>query len=101
MPSDGSGEVEAQAPSAPERQGLLQRLEDGLYKQVDPASLAFFRIGFGLIMLIECWRFWEHGWIDRYYIDPEFYFKYYGFEWVAPWPGTACTGTSGCWRCCP
>ena len=87
MPSDRSGEVEAQAPSAPERPGLLQRLEDGLYKQVDPASLAFFRIGFGLIMLVECWRFWEHGWIDRYYIDPEFYFKYYGFEWVAPWPG--------------
>ena len=42
---------------------------------------------FGLIMLVECWRFWSNGWIERHYIAPEFFFKYYGFEWVEPWPG--------------
>ena len=42
---------------------------------------------FGVIMLVECWRFWSKGWIERYYIEPDFFFKYYGFEWVEPWPG--------------
>jgi hypothetical protein len=42
---------------------------------------------FGLILLVECWRFWSKGWIERYYIEPEFLFKYYGFGWVEPWPG--------------
>src|ERR1044071_2485971 len=43
---------------------------------------------FGAIMLIECWRFWANGWIARHYIDPEFFFKYYGFGWGEPWPGS-------------
>jgi hypothetical protein len=42
---------------------------------------------FGVIMLVECWRFWSKGWIERYYIAPELFFKYYGFEWVEAWPG--------------
>jgi vitamin K-dependent gamma-carboxylase len=42
---------------------------------------------FGAIMLWECWRFWSKGWIERHYIAPEFFFKYYGFEWVQAWPG--------------
>ena len=42
---------------------------------------------FGLIMLVECWRFWSKGWIERHYIAPQFFFKYYGFEWVEAWPG--------------
>jgi hypothetical protein len=42
---------------------------------------------FGFIMLVECWRFWSKGWIERYYIEPDFLFKYYGFAWVEPWPG--------------
>jgi hypothetical protein len=41
----------------------------------------------GLIMLVECWRFWANGWIERHYIEPDFFFKYYGFGWVEPWPG--------------
>ena len=42
---------------------------------------------FGVIMLVECWRFWSKGWIERHYIAPQFSFKYYGFEWVEAWPG--------------
>lgn len=66
---------------------LKQRFADPLFEEVDGASLAFFRVAFGAIMLVECWRFWSKGWIERYYIEPELFFKYYGFEWVAPWPG--------------
>ena len=53
----------------------------------DIASLAIFRILFGGILVFEVWRFFEHDWIRKYYIDRIFYFKYIGFEWVHPWPG--------------
>ena len=54
---------------------------------VDAASLVVFRIGFGLIMFIEVLRYWQHGWISRYFIEPELHFKYYGFEWLQAWDG--------------
>ncbi|MEX2349980.1 MAG: HTTM domain-containing protein [Flavobacteriaceae bacterium] len=53
-------------------------------KQTSAAPLAVFRIGFGLMMLISIIRFWGYGWIDKLYIQPKFYFSYYGFEWVKP-----------------
>lgn len=58
-----------------------------LLKPVDIASIAYFRIAFGLIMLVEIWRFFDNRWISRYYIDPSFHFTYPGFDWVRPWPG--------------
>jgi vitamin K-dependent gamma-carboxylase len=67
---------------------LRQRFVDPLFAEVDASSLVFFRVAFGVIMLVECWRFWAHGWISRHYIEPQFFFKYYGFEWVEPWPGS-------------
>ncbi len=65
----------------------VRRTLRALFEEVDASSLVFFRVAFGLIMLVECWRFWSHGWIERHYIVPQFFFKYYGFEWLAPWPG--------------
>jgi len=29
-------------------------------------------------------RFWRKGWIETLYLDPNFHFSYYGFEWVKP-----------------
>lgn len=58
-----------------------------LSKPVDIAWLAFFRIGFGAVLLWETYRYLSGTRIERYYIEPGFYFKYYGFEWVEPWPG--------------
>lgn len=66
---------------------LLTQTREKLFKPVDASSLVVFRIGFGLIMLWEVWRYWNYGWIAKYYIKPEFNFKYYGFEWVQAWPG--------------
>ncbi len=54
---------------------------------VDIASLAFFRMAFGAIMVWEVCRYFGYGWIGRYYIEPAFHFTYYGFGWVQPWPG--------------
>jgi hypothetical protein len=54
---------------------------------VDIASLAVFRVAFGAFMVLEVVRYFRHGWIESYYITPEFHFTYFGFGWVRPWPG--------------
>jgi vitamin K-dependent gamma-carboxylase-like protein len=54
---------------------------------VDGASLAFFRVAFGLILTWEVVRYFDNGWIFDYWIGPSFHFTYWGFDWVAPWPG--------------
>ena len=51
---------------------------------VEAAPLAVFRILFGLMMLFSIIRFWSYGWIEKLYIEPKFFFSYYGFEWVKP-----------------
>ena len=48
------------------------------------ATLAFFRLAFGLMMLLSLVRFAAYGWIDKFYIQPNFHFTYYGFEWIKP-----------------
>ncbi len=51
---------------------------------VEAAPLAVFRILFGIMMLLSIVRFWSYGWIDKLYIQPKYFFSYYGFEWVKP-----------------
>ncbi len=53
-------------------------------RQTDAAPLAVFRILFGLMMFGSIVRFWSYGWIDKLYIQPKFFFSYYGFEWIKP-----------------
>jgi len=38
-------------------------------------------------MLWEVLRYFFSGWIPRYWLEPTFHFKYYGFEWVQTPPG--------------
>lgn len=55
---------------------------------VSPAPLAIFRMFFGAIMLFSIIRFVWNGWINDLYLQPDFHFSYYGFEWVqafGPW----------------
>jgi vitamin K-dependent gamma-carboxylase len=66
---------------------LLQRLCAALFEPVDISFLVFFRIVFGGIILWEVYRYFTHGWIRRYYVEPVLNFTYYGFSWVKPWPG--------------
>lgn len=58
-----------------------------LSRPVDGASLAFFRVAFGLIVLWECWRYAANDWIRIQFIAPKVFFKYWGFGWVEPWSG--------------
>jgi vitamin K-dependent gamma-carboxylase len=57
-----------------------------LFRPVDAAGLAAFRVLFGLLMLTSTLRFFFHGWIDDFFVAPQFHFKYWGFAWVKAWP---------------
>src|SRR5688500_13272756 len=53
-------------------------------KPVYSASLALFRILFGLMIFAGVLRFWLKGWIGELYVQPGFFFHFYGFGWVQP-----------------
>ena len=65
----------------------FHQLKQKLYEPIDNSFLVVFRIAFGIIMFLDIIRYWSNGWVDKLYIKPQFMFKYYGFEWVHPWPG--------------
>jgi vitamin K-dependent gamma-carboxylase len=54
---------------------------------VDLASLVFFRVAFGSLMIWHVWHFFSEHRIASYWLEPRFLFKYYGFSWIQPWPG--------------
>ncbi len=57
-----------------------------LFSKVDISTLAFFRVAFGLLMLISTLRYWANGWVYSQLIEPTHFFHYYGFEWIKPLP---------------
>ncbi len=59
-------------------------LGNWMQQPIPAASLAFFRLVFGLMIFGGIVRFWAKGWIEELYIQPKFFFHYYGFEWVKP-----------------
>lgn len=63
---------------------MITGLKTYVTKTTSVAPLVVFRIGFGTMMLYSMIRFWSKGWIDSIYIQPQFHFSYYGFEWVKP-----------------
>jgi vitamin K-dependent gamma-carboxylase len=67
---------------------LTNRLVDGLVRTpVDPASLAAFRILFGLVMTTAVVRFMALGWVDEFYVRPAFHFTWDLLPWIRPLPG--------------
>ena len=68
---------------------MLSRLQKRLLEPRDVASLAVFRILFGTLLCLSSARFLWNGWVDRFYGQPTFFFKYWGFDWVevlpVPW----------------
>ncbi len=49
---------------------------------VSSAPLATFRVVFGAVMVFSTLRFWYLGWIGEHFVETQFTFKFYGFEWV-------------------
>ncbi len=68
---------------------MSPELRPRLLQPRDAASLGAFRILFGTILCLSSARFLWNGWVDRFYVQPTFFFKYWGFEWVhvlpEPW----------------
>lgn len=63
-------------------------IRERLLRPVDGAGPAAFRILFGLVMFVAMARFLASGWIPKFYGEPQFFFKFWGFSWVpvAPVP---------------
>ena len=77
------GPTQSRRPSGETQEDLLGRL----FAPVDIASLVFIRVAFGTIMFWEVCRYFIYGWVERYYVQPEFRFTYYGFDWLRLWSG--------------
>ncbi|MBM4376743.1 MAG: HTTM domain-containing protein [Deltaproteobacteria bacterium] len=65
---------------------LAQRLRARLDAPTDVAALVAFRVLFGLVVAAGALRFVLEGWVARCYLEPTFFFKYWGFSWVRAWP---------------
>jgi hypothetical protein len=65
---------------------LLHTIRDQLFRPVDIASMALFRIAFGLLMVWDTSRYILFGWVGTHYIDPPLLFKFIGFQWVGTLP---------------
>lgn len=63
---------------------MLRSVQAYLNTTTDAASLAFYRLAFGIMMFLGMVRFAFNGWIDKFYIKPVFHFTYFGFGWVKP-----------------
>ena len=75
--------------------GRRERLRRALMRPVDGASLAAFRIMFGLLMLWQAAEFLWGGLLELRFLDPLFFFKYYGFGWLEALPDGAMRAL--CW----
>lgn len=65
--------------------GIRPSIEKYINIKSEAASLAAFRVLFGLLMMISLIRFAYNGWIEKLYVLPPFHFKYWGFGWVQDW----------------
>lgn len=61
---------------------IKNKLEKFLFKEVRPEPIAFFRVIFGLLMTFSTVRFISKGWVNEFFIQPKYYFKYPFFHWV-------------------
>lgn len=55
-----------------------------LQSYTSSAPLAVFRIAFGTMLFLSIVRFWSKGWIEQLYIKPQYFFPFFGFEFVKP-----------------
>ncbi|MEZ4902808.1 MAG: HTTM domain-containing protein [Spirosomataceae bacterium] len=55
-----------------------------LHKATSAAPLVVFRVTFGVMLFGSIVRFWLKGWITTLYIQPRYFFPFYGFEFVKP-----------------
>lgn len=57
-------------------------MKEYFQKSTPAAPLAVFRIALGMLLFVSIIRFWAKGWIHQLYIEPKYFFSFYGFEFV-------------------
>ncbi|ABG57602.1 HTTM domain-containing protein [Cytophaga hutchinsonii] len=62
----------------------MMNVKSYFLKSTPVAPLVVFRIGLGIMLFVSIIRFWANGWIEDLYIRPDYFFPYYGFEFVRP-----------------
>ena len=77
----------ARPPAAARSQKSFAAFQDKAFAPVDIASLVFFRVAFGSLLVWHVCSFLARGLVGPSWLQPRFLFKYYGFSWVHPWPG--------------
>jgi hypothetical protein len=60
---------------------------DRLFEPIDIASIAVFRISFGLLLLYDLYKYFAKSLIKSIYIDPPYHFAFFGFDFIRPLPG--------------
>lgn len=60
------------------------RLLRYIQEPIHIAPLATFRVVFGAMMFFGTIRFMARGWVSELYVEPSFFFPFWGFEWVQP-----------------
>ncbi|HXG63090.1 MAG TPA: HTTM domain-containing protein [Planctomycetota bacterium] len=78
--------AQAGVPDASRSPGRAERLRAALGRPIPAESLAAYRILFGTLLFLSTVRFMASGWIEIFYVQPAFHFKYYGFGWVKVLP---------------
>lgn len=59
-----------------------ERIKAFLLESVSAAPLASFRFLYGLVMAFAMARFVIKGWVSDVYLEPMFFFRWEGFEWL-------------------
>lgn len=67
---------------------MFQNIHTYLIRPTGIAPLITFRILFGGLMMVTALRFMQKGWIEKLYVEPDFFFKFYCFEWVKAFDAT-------------
>jgi hypothetical protein len=62
----------------------IDKFKAFLFEETSAAPLIVFRFAFGLMMFLSLVRFAANGWIDTLYLQPKFFFPFYGFDWIKP-----------------
>lgn len=75
------------AAKSPHQLSTVRRLVTGCFEPIDIASLVYFRIAFGALMVWEMWHYLVGHRLNSLWVQPEYHFKYFGFAWVQPPPG--------------
>ncbi|MEN0064069.1 MAG: HTTM domain-containing protein [Myxococcota bacterium] len=63
---------------------MIDGLRRDLQRPTDPASLAAFRIGFGLLATFAALRFVALGWVETLLVDPSFHFAWVSWAVMPP-----------------